>query len=248
MNASTVEDAFICGIRANIEANASKLARELTGRRRAQLAEIREDNERQVVLDTCNADRASDPKPANRELWAVIRKGNTPLHCVGVKSFAAWQMLGNPSAAGSKISRYVHESRLRAGSAHCTLAILVPEGWPAEIDRIAWDGARSIVFCRRRHGLWFDATTGDFGWQTWLALTPMTLEARKQWCLRNLEDQAELRAPGGILRLSRMIDRLALPADIAGSLLKLTCDDVAARFRIGTASGGVEFIKHTIVR
>jgi len=248
------EAALLSGVRAQLERYGADLAAEVLGSRTAGSVAVGVQDEARLVRDRALQGRA-DPEtlgalPANGEVRARIARGRKTVLRVFVKSFAAWQCLREAGylplgREGEEAANYL--ASLAADDVPCLVGLFAPAGWPPSVEQraLAREGRR-VLLCRAAPGtgedLWCDLLGGEFDWQTWLCLTPMSLERRLAWCVEHLDADAALRRDG-LLSLDIAIERLGLPAGVGEPLLDAACSDPDARYRLGRTSDGSRFVE-----
>ena len=239
-----IEQVFHRGVRANIEAGAAELAEELTGKP-GKLYSITEDSDRQLVMDAwlLGGRQTGQKMPINRELWATVRRGRRPVLTVGVKSFAGWEAVARhrPCDVAEEARKFLANQSYRYRDMANIIVLFAPGGWPKRAAA-AWPHGANVLLCEGRESGGI-RLLGDYAWHTWLALTPMSLGERKAACLRALGEQRELQLPGGVMRASRVIQRLGLPEPVGRRLLELALADRDAPYRMRKAPDGGEYVR-----
>jgi len=248
------EAAFLSGVRAQLERYGADLAAKVLGSRPAGSVAVAVQDEARLVRDRALQGRAEPETlgalPANGEVRARIARGRKTVLRVLVKSFAAWQCLREAGylplgREGEEVANYL--ASLPADDVPCLVGLFAPAGWPPSVEHraLAREGHR-VLLCRAAPGtgedLWCDLLGGEFGWHTWLCLTPMSLERRLAWCVERLDADATLRRDG-LLSLDIAIERLGLPTAVGERLLEVVCSEPDARHRLGRTSDGRRFVE-----
>ncbi len=257
-DARSQEAAYLGGVRANLERHGAALAAEAVGLQRAAVAVSAGDGYRLVRDRALRAGLDPDaaaPLPANGELWAMLTRGRRAALHVFVKSFAGSQWLreagcGLPGSADEEVAAYIATALRRIGAVPCLFALFAPGGWPASVRQRAHAGDDVQVLLSRvapeaDGDLWCGLSGGDYGWQAWLCLTPMSLERRTTWCAGRLDADPTLRRDG-VLALGDAVARLGLPPSVGGRLVEATCSDASWSYRAGRTSSGARFIERKV--
>jgi hypothetical protein len=194
--------------------------------------------------------------PANRELiraiqakrWLPFLGHRLALHVVA-KSFAGEQYVRSQmgrdtrlegALAAEYVARRLDDPAL--AGAPVAFVLFAPDGWCADAVRssIAGGRARAVALCSgstKQGRLPFELVGSEYGWYTWLALTPMALGERKRWCIDRLLEHPELKTPGDVLLVSDFATHVDLPAAVVLPLLRDALGG-EARFRLGTTDDG----------
>jgi subtilisin family serine protease len=248
-----IELNFVAGVKNNLREHAAELAKELFGARKAGLCETRETDEQHRIMDLA-AMNGFDPDglPLNREFRGMLEKGRKTVARVYAKSFAFSLLAANPGILGKDfvsedVREYVRGRVEEAEGPPCVFSLFLPGRWPAGIGGSALSGEEDyVLLCdcddEDRENNWFEIAQDDCSWYTWLALTPMSFQRRKEWCIEKLT--AHLRIQDDVMGLPEGIEELGLPEQVGRPLISAVCDAPETPLESGSA-GDLQYIKRT---
>ena len=255
------EAAFVTGVQRNLERFAEMLGVQITGVGGGRIASAEMHDEENRVLDELARTGCSENIPAlprNLEFSAtVMRRRNHKLLRVVAKSFAGWQTVGEIASGhegltAARINAYLEQKRNECPGIPVVVSALTVGAWPPEVSGTSFSGNDvDLLLCTAdptcKDGFWVDLKTEDVPWAAWLALTPMSWEARKNYCTDRLLSSGELSHPGGTLGMDEAAQRVGLPQHAAVELILNVC---LSDHRLGVlpADGPAEFVKREKMR